>query len=209
MGGLVISYIILAIYSVALLLIFFYSLAQLNLLVNYLGQKRQNQTAPPKFNLLDAKEIPHVTIQLPVYNEEYVMGRLLENISKIEYPKSKLEIQVLDDSTDESVVETAAKVNELRKSGGLDIKHIRRTNRKGFKAGALKEGLEIAKGEFIAIFDADFMPSSDWLKKTVIYFKDPEIGVVQTRWGGHINREYSTLTRIQAFALDATSPWSK
>lgn len=198
--GLVISYIILAIYSVALLLIFFYSLAQLNLLVNYLGQKRQNQTAP-KFNLLDAKEIPHVTIQLPVYNEEYVMGRLLENISKIEYPKSKLEIQVLDDSTDESVVETAAKVEELKKSG-LDIKHIRRTNRKGFKAGALKEGLEIAKGEFIAIFDADFMPSGDWLKKTVIYFKDPEIGVVQTRWG-HINREYSTLTRIQAFALDA------
>ncbi|MBC6998993.1 cellulose synthase family protein [Cytophaga sp. FL35] len=198
--GLVISYIILAIYSVALLLIFFYSLAQLNLLVNYLGHKRQNQTAP-KFNLLDAKEIPHVTIQLPVYNEEYVMGRLLENISKIEYPKSKLEIQVLDDSTDESVVETAAKVEELKKSG-LDIKHIRRTNRKGFKAGALKEGLEIAKGEFIAIFDADFMPSGDWLKKTVIYFKDPEIGVVQTRWG-HINREYSTLTRIQAFALDA------
>ncbi|MFC4095174.1 cellulose synthase family protein [Euzebyella saccharophila] len=198
--GLVISYIILAIYSVALLLIFFYSLAQLNLLVNYLGHKRQNQTAP-KFNLLDAKEIPHVTIQLPVYNEEYVMGRLLENISKIEYPKSKLEIQVLDDSTDESVVETAAKVEELKKSG-LDIKHIRRTNRKGFKAGALKEGLEIAKGEYIAIFDADFMPSGDWLKKTVIYFKDPEIGVVQTRWG-HINREYSTLTRIQAFALDA------
>ena len=182
--GLLISYIILAVYSVALLLIFFYSLAQLNLLVNYLGYKRRNQTAP-KFNLLDPKEIPHVTIQLPVYNEEYVMNRLLENIAKIEYPKSKLEIQVLDDSTDESVVETAAKVEDLQKSG-LDIKHIRRTNRQGFKAGALKEGLEIAKGEFIAIFDADFMPSGDWLKKTVIYFKDPEIGVVQTRWG-HIN----------------------
>ncbi len=167
--GLLISYIILAVYSVALLLIFFYSLAQLNLLVNYLGYKRRNQTAP-KFNLLDPKEIPHVTIQLPVYNEEYVMNRLLENIAKIEYPKSKLEIQVLDDSTDESVVETAAKVEDLQKSG-LDIKHIRRTNRQGFKAGALKEGLEIAKGEFIAIFDADFMPSGDWLKKTVIYFK--------------------------------------
>ncbi|WP_276169146.1 cellulose synthase family protein [Zobellia alginiliquefaciens] len=198
--GLIIAYIILAIYSVALLLIFFYSLAQLNLLVNYLGYKRRNQIAP-KFNLLDPKEIPYVTIQLPVYNEEYVMERLLENIAKIEYPKSKLEIQVLDDSTDDSVVDTAARVKALKETG-LDIQHIRRENRQGFKAGALKEGLEIAKGEFIAIFDADFMPSGDWLKKTVLYFKDPEIGVVQTRWG-HINREYSTLTRIQAFALDA------
>ena len=198
--GLIIAYIIIAIYSISLLLIFFYSLAQLNLLVNYLGQKRQNQTAP-KFNLLDPKEIPFVTIQLPVYNEEYVMERLLENIAKIEYPKSKLEIQVLDDSTDDSVNVTAVRIAELQEKG-LDIQHIRRENRTGFKAGALKEGLKIAKGEFIAIFDADFMPSSDWLKKTVIYFKDEEIGVVQTRWG-HINREYSTLTRIQAFALDA------
>ncbi|MRI01805.1 glycosyltransferase [Kriegella sp. EG-1] len=198
--GLILTYIILAIYSISLMLIFFYSLAQLNLLVNYLGNKRRNQTAP-KFNLLDPKEIPHVTIQLPVYNEEYVMERLLENISKIEYPKSKLEIQVLDDSTDDTVIDTAKHVKALRETG-LDITHITRTNRKGFKAGALKEGLEIAKGEFIAIFDADFLPDSDWLKKTVIYFKDEEIGVVQTRWG-HINRDYSTLTRIQAFALDA------
>ena len=198
--GLIISYIIIAIYSIALLLIFFYSLAQLNLLVNYLSYKRQNQTAP-KFNLLDPKEIPFVTIQLPVYNEEYVMERLLDNIAKIEYPKSKLEIQVLDDSTDSSVNITSEQIKELQESG-LDIQHIRRENRQGFKAGALKEGLEIAKGDFIAIFDADFMPDPDWLKKTVVYFKDKEIGVVQTRWG-HINRDYSTLTRIQAFALDA------
>lgn len=198
--GLIISYIIIAIYSIALLLIFFYSLAQLNLLVNYLGNKRQNQNAP-KFNLLDPKEIPYVTIQLPVYNEEYVMERLLENIAKIEYPKSKLEIQVLDDSTDDTVHDTAKRVKALQESG-LDIQHIRRENRHGFKAGALKEGLITAKGDFIAIFDADFLPDSDWLKKTVIYFKDKEIGVVQTRWG-HINRDYSTLTKIQAFALDA------
>ena len=198
--GLIISYIIIGIYSIALLLIFFYSLAQLNLLVNYLGNKRQNQTAP-KFNLLDPKEIPYVTIQLPVYNEEYVMERLLENIAKIEYPKSKLEIQVLDDSTDETVLETAERIKALQESG-LDIQHICRENRQGFKAGALKEGLLTAKGDFIAIFDADFLPDSDWLKKTVIYFKDEEIGVVQTRWG-HINRDYSTLTKIQAFALDA------
>ncbi len=198
--ALTIAYLIIIIYSVSLLLIFFYSLAQLNLLVNYLSQKRQNQTAP-KYNLLDPKEIPFVTIQLPVYNEEYVMERLLENIAKIEYPKSKLEIQVLDDSTDESVVDTAASIAKLQETG-LDIQHIRRTDRSGYKAGALKEGLKIAKGEFIAIFDADFMPASDWLKKTVIYFKDQEIGVVQTRWG-HLNRDYSTLTKIQAFALDA------
>lgn len=198
--GLTITYIIIAIYSISLLLIFFYSLAQLNLLVNYLGYKRRNLTAP-KFNLLDPKEIPFVTIQLPVYNEQYMMERLLENISKLEYPSSKLEIQVLDDSTDDSVRDTAERIKAL-KATGLDIHHIRRTNRTGFKAGALKDGLKIAKGDFIAIFDADFMPSGDWLKKTVIYFKDEEIGVVQTRWG-HINREYSTLTRIQAFALDA------
>ena len=198
--GLTIAYIIIAIYTIALMLIFFYSLAQLNLLVNYLTHKKQNEEAP-KYNLMDPREIPYVTIQLPVYNEEYVMERLLDNISKIEYPKSKLEIQVLDDSTDDTVQDTAKRVAELQETG-LDIQHITRVDRTGFKAGALKEGLAIAKGDFVAIFDADFMPESDWLKKTVPYFKDPEIGVVQTRWG-HINRDYSTLTRIQAFALDA------
>ncbi len=198
--GLTIAYIIIGIYSLALVLIFFYSLAQLNLLVNYLGQRR-NQKEAPRFNLMDPREIPYVTVQLPIYNEKYVVERLLENIARLEYPKSKLEIQVLDDSTDDSVDQTASKIEELRKTG-LDIQHIRRENREGFKAGALKEGLKIAKGEFIAIFDADFLPDKDWLKKTVPYFKDAEIGVVQTRWG-HINRDYSTLTRIQAFALDA------
>lgn len=195
-----VSYIIIAIYCGSLLLIFFYSLAQLNLLFNYLSQKRKTDEAP-KFNLLDPNQIPYVTIQLPLYNEKYVVERLLDNIANLEYPTNKLEIQVLDDSTDESVEETATKIAELQERG-LDIKHVRRTNRQGFKAGALKEGLEVAKGDFIAIFDADFMPDADWLKKTVIYFKDEEIGVVQTRWG-HINRDYSILTRIQAFALDA------
>ncbi|HAF78130.1 MAG TPA: glycosyl transferase family 2, partial [Maribacter sp.] len=159
---LALAYFIIVIYSISLLLIFFYSLAQLNLLINYLSQKRQNQTAP-KFNLLDPKEIPFVTIQLPVFNEEYVMDRLLENIAKIEYPKSKLEIQVLDDSTDDTVIATAASIAKLQETG-LDIQHITRTDRSGFKAGALKEGLKIAKGEFIAIFDADFLPAADWLK---------------------------------------------
>ncbi|XLS28715.1 cellulose synthase family protein [Flavobacteriaceae bacterium M23B6Z8] len=198
--NLLISYIIIAIYSTALVLIFFYSLAQLNLLINYLSHKKKNDEAP-KFNLLDPKEVPYVTIQLPIYNEEYVVERLLENIAKLEYPSNRLEIQVLDDSTDDSVRDTAAQIEALRKTG-LDIQHIRRENRVGFKAGALKDGLVNAKGEYIAIFDADFLPDPDWLKKTVIYFKDPEIGVVQTRWG-HLNRDYSLLTKIQAFALDA------
>ncbi len=188
------------IYSAALILIFLYSLAQLNLLFNYLrAQKKEDKS--PKFDLNNPDEIPFVTIQLPVYNELYVMERLLDNIALIDYPKEKLEIQVLDDSTDESVKSTASQIQKLQDSG-LDIQHIRRENRQGFKAGALKEGLEFAKGEFIAIFDADFLPQKDWLKQTIPYFKDEQIGVVQTRWA-HINRNYSILTRIQAFALDA------
>lgn len=192
--------IIIIVYSTALILIFMYALAQLNLLFNYLSaQKKQDQS--PKFDFSNPDEIPLVTIQLPVYNELYVMNRLLENISKIEYPKDKLEIQVLDDSTDESFETTATHIKTLQQTG-LDIKHVLRDDRKNFKAGALKEGLKIAKGEFIVIFDADFLPKKDWLKQTIPFFKDPNIGVVQTRWG-HINRDYSVLTKIQAFALDA------
>ncbi|MCB4807641.1 glycosyltransferase family 2 protein [Tamlana sp. 62-3] len=192
--------VIIFIYSVSLLLIFMYALAQLNLLFNYLRSKKATDTSE-KFDLSNPNEIPVVTIQLPVYNEMYVMERLLDNIAEIDYPNNKLEIQVLDDSTDETVITTKAHIEKLQATG-LDIKHITRTDRKGFKAGALKEGLEIAKGEFIAIFDSDFLPKKDWLKRTVPYFKNPEIGVVQTRWG-HINRNYSILTKIQAFALDA------
>ena len=198
--SLTLSFIIITIYSIALLLIFFYSLAQLNLLINYLSFKKKDELAP-KFDLSNPDEVPYVTVQLPLYNELYVVERLLDNISKLDYPKNKLEIQVLDDSTDESVSSTATKIDVLRHQG-LDIVHVRRENRKGFKAGALKDGLKTAKGEYIAIFDADFLPESDWLQKTIPYFKDPEIGVVQTRWG-HINRDYSLLTKVQAFALDA------
>lgn len=196
----VVSYIIIVIYTIALVLIFMYAIAQLNLLFNYLkAQKKEDNSE--KFNFNNPDEIPFVTIQLPVYNELYVMERLLNNIVKLSYPKDKLEIQVLDDSTDESVTSTANQIDELQDIG-IDIKHIRRTNREGFKAGALKEGLKSAKGEFIAIFDADFLPKENWLLETIPYFKNKNIGVVQTRWG-HINRNYSLLTRIQAFALDA------
>jgi len=189
---------IIILYTFALFLVFLYSLAQLGLLINYIRSKR-NPGSSVKFNFSKAEEIPYVTIQLPIYNEMYVVERLLENIAGIEYPKDKLEIQVLDDST-ESVEKTALQILKLQQNG-LDIKHICRENRIGFKAGALKEGLKIAKGEFIAVFDSDFLPKKDWLYQTVPYFKDPEVGVVQTRWG-HINRDYSLLTKIQAFALD-------
>lgn len=191
--------IIIVIYSAALALIFLYALAQLNLLFNYVRARKKNEDCP-KFDLSNRNEVPYVTIQLPVYNEMYVMKRLLNNIAQIDYPNERLEIQVLDDSTDESFEENAAQIKKLQESG-LDIQHVTRENRIGFKAGALKEGLKTAKGEFIAIFDADFLPGKNWLQDTIPYFKNPEIGVVQTRWG-HINRDYSILTRVQAFALD-------
>lgn len=194
------SYIIVILYAISILLVFFYSLAQFNLLLNYLKSKKIKDQSP-QFDFSNNEEIPYVTIQLPIYNEKYVIERLLTTIAKLDYPKDKLEIQVLDDSTDESVTETATLIEQIANTG-IDIKQIKRTNRSGFKAGALKEGLVFAKGEFIAIFDADFVPKKDWLYKTIPYFKDPKIGVVQTRWG-HLNRDYSLLTKIQAFALDA------
>jgi cellulose synthase/poly-beta-1,6-N-acetylglucosamine synthase-like glycosyltransferase len=194
------EWIIIVVYSVALILIFMYALAQLNLLFNYLSAQKLIDKSET-FDFSNPSEIPLVTIQLPVYNELYVMERLLNNISELDYPQDKLEIQVLDDSTDESLASTKVQIAELKKTG-LDIQHVTRKNRSGFKAGALKEGLKTAKGEFIVIFDADFLPKKNWLKQTIPYFKDPKIGVVQTRWG-HLNRDYSILTKVQAFALDA------
>ena len=197
----ILEWLIILVYTIAIVLIFVYALAQLNLLHNYLVAKKSNNNRCEKFDLSNPDEVPFVTIQLPVYNEMYVMERLLDNIAQMDYPKNKLEIQVLDDSTDETVPTTHEHIQKLKQTG-LDIHHITRTDRSGFKAGALKEGLKTAKGEFIAIFDADFLPKKNWLKRTIPYFKDEKIGVVQTRWG-HLNRNYSLLTKIQAFALDA------
>lgn len=197
---LLLSYILLFIYSLSILLIFLYGLAQLNLLINYLKSKRQMGKAI-KFDFTNPSEIPFVTIQLPIFNEKYVVERLLHSIAKLDYPKEKLEIQVLDDSTDDSIIATKKIIADLVQTG-LNIQHITRDIRLGFKAGALKEGLITAKGEFIAIFDADFVPEKDWLYQTIPFFKEKNIGAVQTRWG-HLNRNYSLLTKIQAFALDA------
>ena len=188
------------VYSISLILVLFYSLSQLNLLWNYVQYKKKKEKHP-LLDLTKPESVPFITIQLPVFNELYVMERLLKCINQIEYPREKLEVQVLDDSTDESVELTRGLVEDL-KIDGLDIVQIRRKNRVGFKAGALKEGLTSAKGEFIAIFDADFLPQPNWLLQTVSQFENEEIGVVQTRWS-HINRDYSILTQVQAFALDA------
>ncbi len=137
---------------------------------------------------------------MPFYNELYVIERLIDKVCEIEYPKEKLEIQVLDDSTDETV-DVVAKAVEAKKKEGFNIEHVRRSNREGFKAGALKEGLKIANGEFVAIFDADFIPNSDFLNKTLKFFTDEKVGMVQTRWE-HLNGDHSLITRAQALALD-------
>jgi cellulose synthase/poly-beta-1,6-N-acetylglucosamine synthase-like glycosyltransferase len=143
---------------------------------------------------------PLVTIQLPIYNEMYVAERLIDAVCAMDYPKDRLEIQVLDDSTDETrdIVELAVRRQAAR---GHDIRHLHREDRSGFKAGALDQGLRAARGAFVAIFDADFVPSPDFLRKTVPYFQDEKLALVQARWG-HINHDYSLLTRVQAVMLD-------
>ncbi|MFZ1280943.1 MAG: cellulose synthase family protein [Ignavibacteriaceae bacterium] len=148
----------------------------------------------------DFKSDKRVTIQLPLYNEMYVIERLIDSVCEIDYPKDKMEIQVLDDSTDETT-SIVAKAVEAKQKLGFDISHIRRGTREGYKAGALKEGMKIAKGEFIAIFDADFIPQKEFLKKTLSYFTDDKVGMVQSRWE-HLNGDYSIITKAQALALD-------
>ncbi|HCR71231.1 MAG TPA: hypothetical protein DIW23_07305, partial [Anaerolineae bacterium] len=147
------------------------------------------------------KKFPFVTIQLPIYNERYVAERLIEACASFDYPKHLFEIQVLDDSTDDTKDIVAKKVNQIKKQN-INIHHIHRENRIGFKAGALAKGLESARGEFIAIFDADFLPQPDFLKRLLPHFQNEKIAFVQARWG-HLNHDYSLLTLLQSFALDA------
>ncbi|MGB1040039.1 MAG: cellulose synthase family protein [Flavobacteriales bacterium] len=190
---------IILIYTFFSLFIISYSIVQLSLVYSYLKNRKKIAKQLEEFDKMD--EFPHVTIQLPVFNELYVIERLIDAIAKFNYPLDKMEIQVLDDSTDETV-EIIKKRVEFWKEKGIDIQQIIRPERIGFKAGALDYGMKICKGEFIAIFDADFVPEEDFLLKTIPYFQDAEIGVVQTKWE-HINKEYSLLTKLQAFALDA------
>jgi cellulose synthase/poly-beta-1,6-N-acetylglucosamine synthase-like glycosyltransferase len=192
-----IAYILLFLYCVTLLYITIYCLAQFQLLYYYKKNKLEETKSvmPGK-----EEEFPFVTIQLPIFNELYVVERLIDNIVQIEYPSDRLEIQVLDDSTDETMELCRKKVEEQR-AKGVNIEWIHRVDREGFKAGALRDGMARARGEFIAIFDADFLPRPDFLLRTIPYFEDEDVGVVQTRWE-HINRDYSMLTRLQAMQLN-------
>jgi len=144
--------------------------------------------------------LPKVTVQLPIYNELYVVERLLKSVSELDYPRDLLQIQVLDDSTDETVALAEAGVKTLREQG-FNVEYIHRTDRTGYKAGALENGLRTCQGEFILILDADFVPKPNLLLETIHFFTNPKVGMVQSRWG-HINRDYSPLTRIQAMFLD-------
>jgi cellulose synthase/poly-beta-1,6-N-acetylglucosamine synthase-like glycosyltransferase len=163
----------------------------------YLYMKNKDRHPVP----VGLQRLPKVTVQLPIYNEMYVADRLIDAVCQLDYPRELLEIQVLDDSTDETriVAERAVMRNA---DNGIDIVYIHRTDRTGYKAGALEAAMRVAKGEFIAIFDADFIPTADFLEKTVPYFGDDRIAMVQARWG-HINQDYSLLTKIQSILLDA------
>ena len=190
--------IILFLYAFCLFLIFYYSVVQVSLAAAYVRsrKKRALEIAP----LFDVTNAPRVTVQLPMYNEMYVAERIIDTTAELNYPRDKFQIQVLDDSTDETKEIIANKVKELA-AKGIDIIHIHRTDRTGYKAGALDSAMDKVSGEFIAIFDADFVPDSDFLLKTIPYFQDEKIGVVQTRWG-HLNKTYSMLTELQAFGLN-------
>jgi len=183
-------------YSIALIVLCFFGLHKFYLLRKYNKFKKHPDISPP-----DPDEWPEVTVQLPIFNEKYVVKRLLRSIINFDYPKNKLNIQLLDDSTD-STTELTARLVKLLQQRGFQIEHIRRENRLGFKAGALDCGLRKSNDEYLAVFDADFVPNPDFLKKTIPYLLQPGIGMVQTRWG-HVNRNYSLLTKLQAIFLDA------
>jgi cellulose synthase/poly-beta-1,6-N-acetylglucosamine synthase-like glycosyltransferase len=182
-------------YLVATALLAVYGLNSLVLTWLYLRHWREDVPCPPLV------ETPVVTVQLPIYNELYVVERLIDAVARLDYPRDRLQIQVLDDSSDETTAVAGARVDFYR-AQGMDIELIHRAERIGFKAGALQQGLAMARGELIAVFDADFVPEPDFLAKTVPYFfARPRLGMIQTRWG-HINADYSPLTRAQAIALD-------
>lgn len=186
---------VLALYYLILAVLAFYGIHRLVLVVGYLRTRDRKAPRPP-----DPAEWPRVTVQLPLYNEMYVATRLIDAVCRLDYPRDRLEIQVLDDSTDETTRIVGELVAAYREDG-FDIVHVHRTDRSGFKAGALAAGLQVAKGDLLAVFDADFVPRPDFLRLAVPYFADPALGMVQGSWS-HINRGYSLLTRVEAILLD-------
>jgi len=192
---------LLALYYSVLVVLSFFGLHRLMLVVIYLRTGGRRRSSPPPEMPPEAGAWPVVTVQLPLYNEMYVAERLIDAVCQLDYPEGRLEIQVLDDSTDETREIVARTVAEYR-ARGIDIRHLHREDRTGFKAGALEAGLATARGELLAIFDADFVPTRDFLRRSVPYFlADSKLGLVQGRWD-HINRSYSLLTRVEAILLD-------
>ena len=183
-------------YFIVLILLASYGLHRYTLVYLYYKKKKNRTTEPTEI----FADLPRVTVQLPIFNEQFVVDRLLQAVCRLDYPREKLDIQLLDDSTDETV-DVACGLVEHYAAQGYPITYHHRTNRAGFKAGALHEGLKSAQGEFVAIFDADFVPPTDFLLRTIHHFTDPKIGMVQTRWT-HINRNYSFLTEVEAILLD-------
>jgi len=173
-----------------------YGLHRYDIIRTYFKHRKKRVDQPA----VHFESLPPVTIQLPLFNERYVVERLIDEVTKIEYPKHLLQIQVLDDSTDDTH-EFAGALVERYRSLGFPIEYRHRTNREGYKAGALQEGLKTATGEFVAIFDADFIPPPDFLLRTINHFADPKVGVVQTRWS-YLNRDYNFLTEVEAMLLD-------
>lgn len=183
-------------YFIVLVLLASYGAHRYVLVYLYYKNKKNRTTEPPAH----FADLPHITVQLPIFNEQFVVERLLDAVCRLNYPPEKLDIQVLDDSTDETVAVARGLVNHYA-GKGFPVSYHHRSNREGFKAGALTEGLKTAQGEFVAIFDADFVPPEDFLQRVIHHFTDPKIGMVQTRWT-HINRNYSFLTEVEAILLD-------
>ena len=185
-------------YFIVLFVLAFYGLHRYSLIYDYYVYRKNIPAVPPR-----VENWPKVTIQLPIFNERYVIERLVDAVSQFEYPRELLDIQVLDDSTDETR-EVARACVDRHAAAGLPIVYIHRSNREGFKAGALENGLKTSQGEFVAIFDADFIPTADFLRRTIPYFLAPgseNIGMVQTRWT-YLNSDYSLLTRVETILLD-------
>src|SRR5450432_4430275 len=189
----------LLLYFAVLLLLCTYGVHRAHLVWLCIRYRKQLRAALER-TVLAEDELPTVTVQLPLFNEATVVERLLNAVALFDYPADKFEIQVLDDSTDETESLARRKVLELR-DRGLDAVYLRRGSRVGYKAGALEFGLERAKGELIAIFDADFVPQPEFLRAVAGDFRDPKVGMVQTRWA-HLNRDESLLTSVQALMLD-------
>ena len=192
-------------YFIVMVILAFYGIHRYQLVwLYYRNRKNEARWSEPPARFAE-EELPFVTIQLPIFNEQFVIDRLVEACCRLNYPRDRFEIQVLDDSTDETCV-VAQDIVDRYAAGFGDLQpqpivYLHRTNRHGYKAGALDAGLQVARGEFVAIFDADFVPPPEWIMQVIHHFAEPGVGMVQTRWT-HLNRNYSFLTQVEAILLD-------